>query len=77
MKLMEIQEKARNEKCFRDSEWDLQFHVQVALATQNSALAAIVERCGPSACITPTGKSCMSISTCVRSITGATTTIKS
>lgn len=27
MKLMEIQEKARNEKCFRDSEWDLQFHV--------------------------------------------------
>ncbi|HBR3285769.1 TPA: transcriptional regulator ExuR [Klebsiella pneumoniae] len=33
MKLMEIQEKARNEKCFRDSEWDLQFHVQVALAT--------------------------------------------
>ncbi|MBQ5121232.1 transcriptional regulator ExuR [Klebsiella pneumoniae] len=40
MKLMEIQEKARNEKCFRDSEWDL----QVALATQNSALAAIVEK---------------------------------
>lgn len=37
MKLMEIQEKARNEKCFRDSEWDLQFHVQVALA-------AIVEK---------------------------------
>lgn len=27
MKLMEIQEKARKEKCFRDSEWDLQFHV--------------------------------------------------
>jgi GntR family hexuronate regulon transcriptional repressor len=25
MKLMEIQEKARKEKCFRDSEWDLQF----------------------------------------------------
>ncbi|MEN3752628.1 transcriptional regulator ExuR [Mangrovibacter yixingensis] len=44
MKLMEIQEQARHEKCFRDSEWDLQFHVQVALATQNSALAAIVER---------------------------------
>ncbi|QFH69826.1 transcriptional regulator ExuR [Enterobacter sp. E76] len=44
MKLMEIQDKARNEKCFRDSEWDLQFHVQVALATQNSALAAIVEK---------------------------------
>lgn len=44
MKLMEIQEKARSEKCFRDSEWDLQFHVQVALATQNTALAAIVEK---------------------------------
>lgn len=38
MKLMDIQEHARNEKCFRDSEWDLQFHIQVALATQNSAL---------------------------------------
>ena len=44
MKLMEIQEKSRNEKSFRDSEWDLQFHVQVALATQNTALAAIVEK---------------------------------
>ena len=44
IKLMEIQEMARKEKCFRDSEWDLQFHVQVALATQNSALAAIVEK---------------------------------
>ena len=41
MKLMEIQEKARNEKCFRDSEWDLQFHVQVALATQNLSLIHI------------------------------------
>lgn len=44
IKLMEIQEKARNEKFFRDSEWDLLFHVQVALATQNTALAAIVEK---------------------------------
>ncbi|MFY3767841.1 FCD domain-containing protein, partial [Escherichia coli] len=44
MKLMEIQDHARKEKCFRDSEWDLQFHVQVALATQNTALAAIVEK---------------------------------
>lgn len=44
IKLMEIQEMARKEQCFRDSEWDLQFHVQVALATQNSALAAIVEK---------------------------------
>lgn len=44
MKLMEIQENARKEKGFRDSEWDLQFHVQVALATQNSALAAVVDK---------------------------------
>ncbi|MTH45780.1 transcriptional regulator ExuR [Intestinirhabdus alba] len=44
MKLMEIQEKSRDEKNYRDSEWDLLFHVQVALATQNSALAAIVEK---------------------------------
>ncbi len=44
MKLMEIRDHARKEKCFRDSEWDLQFHVQVALATQNTALAAIVEK---------------------------------
>ena len=29
---------------FRDSEWDLKFHVQVAQATQNSALATIVEK---------------------------------
>lgn len=27
MKLMEIRDHARKEKCFRDSEWDLQFHV--------------------------------------------------
>ncbi len=77
MKLMEIQEKARNEKCFRDSEWDLQFHVQVALATQNSALAAIVEKMWTQRVHNPYWKSCMSISTCVRSITGATTTIRS
>lgn len=44
MKLLEIQDKARNEQSFRDSEWDLQFHIQVALATQNTALAAIVEK---------------------------------
>ncbi|MCX0861176.1 transcriptional regulator ExuR [Escherichia coli] len=37
MKLMAIQEQARGEQCFRDSEWDLQFHIQVALA-------AIVEK---------------------------------
>ncbi|TBL85590.1 transcriptional regulator ExuR [Hafnia alvei] len=42
--LMEIQEHARQEDRFRDSEWDLKFHVQVALATQNSAMATIVEQ---------------------------------
>lgn len=44
MRLMEIQEHARQEDRFRDSEWDLKFHVQVAQATQNSALAVIVEK---------------------------------
>lgn len=42
--LMEIQERARQEDRFRDSEWDLKFHVQVALATQNSTMATIVEK---------------------------------
>ena len=60
MKLMEIGENARKEKCFRDSEWDLQFHVQVALATQNTALAAIVEKCGLSAFTTRIGKTARS-----------------
>lgn len=44
MRLLAIQDKARKEKCFRDSQWDLEFHVQVAQATHNSALAAIVEK---------------------------------
>ncbi|MDR3430779.1 MAG: transcriptional regulator ExuR [Rouxiella aceris] len=44
MRLMEIQEHARQEDRFRDSQWDLQFHIQVAQATQNSALATIVEK---------------------------------
>ncbi|MCL2891817.1 transcriptional regulator ExuR [Brenneria tiliae] len=44
VQLMEIQEHARQEDRFRDSHWDLQFHVQVALATQNSAMATIVEK---------------------------------
>lgn len=44
VQLMDIQEQARNEDRFRDSEWDMKFHVQIALATQNSALAAIVEK---------------------------------
>ncbi|MGM3173086.1 transcriptional regulator ExuR [Dickeya lacustris] len=44
VQLMDIQENARQEDRFRDSEWDLKFHVQVALATQNSAMATIVEK---------------------------------
>lgn len=42
--LMAIQEQARQEDRFRDSEWDMKFHVQIALSTQNSALAGIVEK---------------------------------
>ncbi|WON76516.1 transcriptional regulator ExuR [Serratia sp. UGAL515B_01] len=44
VQLMEIQEQARKEDRFRDSQWDLKFHVQVALATQNNAMATIVEK---------------------------------
>lgn len=44
LQLMEIQTQARKEDRFRDSEWDMKFHVQIALSTQNSALAAIVEK---------------------------------
>ncbi|WP_025120019.1 MULTISPECIES: transcriptional regulator ExuR [unclassified Serratia (in: enterobacteria)] len=44
VQLMEIQEQARKEDRFRDSQWDLKFHVQVALATQNTAMATIVEK---------------------------------
>ncbi|STW04447.1 Hexuronate utilization operon transcriptional repressor ExuR [Klebsiella grimontii] len=72
MKLMEIQENARKEKCFRDSEWDLQFHVQVALATQNTALAAIVEKMWTQRVHNPYWKNCTTISTRVPSIIGAT-----
>ncbi|ATA25433.1 transcriptional regulator ExuR [Brenneria goodwinii] len=44
VQLMEIQEHARQEDRSRDSPWDLKFHVQVALSTQNSAMATIVEK---------------------------------
>ncbi|VEA70275.1 L-lactate utilization operon repressor [Serratia rubidaea] len=44
VQLMEIQENARREDRFRDSQWDLKFHVQIALATQNTAMATIVEK---------------------------------
>ncbi len=53
MKLMEIQEKARNEKCFRDSEWDLQFHVRWRWRRRTARWRRSWKRCGPSACITP------------------------
>jgi GntR family hexuronate regulon transcriptional repressor len=42
--LMAIQEKARQEDHSRDSAWDMEFHVRIAQSTQNSALAAIVEK---------------------------------
>ena len=42
--LLAIQEKARQEDHARDSTWDMEFHVRIAQATQNSALAAIVEK---------------------------------
>ncbi|CNE31567.1 transcriptional regulator ExuR [Yersinia pseudotuberculosis] len=44
VQLIEIQKHARQEDRFRDSQWDLKFHVQVALATQNTAMATIVEK---------------------------------
>ncbi|MBP9643146.1 MAG: transcriptional regulator ExuR [Budvicia sp.] len=44
LKLMDIQEHARQEDRFRDSEWDLKFHIQVALSTHNTAMATIVEK---------------------------------
>ncbi|WP_380184049.1 transcriptional regulator ExuR [Kalamiella sp. sgz302252] len=44
LQLMAIQQEARKEDRFRDSEWDLKFHVQIARATQNGALAEIVEK---------------------------------
>ncbi|RWR01034.1 transcriptional regulator [[Pantoea] beijingensis] len=42
--LMDIQSHARREDRFRDSEWDMKFHVLIAHATRNSALATIVEK---------------------------------
>lgn len=44
LQLMDIQQQARKEDRFRNFEWDLRFHVQIARATQNGALAAIVEK---------------------------------
>lgn len=44
LKLMEIQRNARQEDRFRDSQWDLKFHMQVAASTHNSAMVIIVEQ---------------------------------
>ena len=78
MKLMEIQENARKEKCFRDSEWDLQFHVQVALATRKTRRwRQSWKKCGLSAFTTRTGKNCTITSIPAPWITGATITIRS
>lgn len=78
MKLMAIQEQARGEQCFRDSEWDLQFHIQVALATQKTPpWRPSLKKCGHNVAITRTGKNCTNTLIPVPSITGVMTTIKS
>ncbi len=43
VKLLEIQHNAQKEDRFRDSQWDLKFHVQIASITRNTALIRIVE----------------------------------
>lgn len=42
--LQAIQETARQEDRARDSQWDKEFHIQVAKATQNSVLVTLVEK---------------------------------
>lgn len=42
--LQRIQALARDEDRARDSEWDKQFHIQVAKATQNSVLVSMIEQ---------------------------------
>lgn len=44
LELMAIQKMALKEDRFRDSEWDLKFHTQVAATTHNSAMVIIVEQ---------------------------------
>lgn len=41
--IMEIQQNARREDRFRDSQWDLKFHTKIAQITRNSALITIVQ----------------------------------
>ena len=42
--LLAIQETAQKEDRARDSQWDKEFHIQVAKATQNSVLVTLVEK---------------------------------
>lgn len=44
LKLIDIQKNARKEDRFRDSTWDLAFHMQIAASTHNSAMVIIVEQ---------------------------------
>lgn len=44
VELMRIVERGRIEDRYRDSEWDRQFHVQIAQATQNAVLPYLVEQ---------------------------------
>jgi GntR family transcriptional regulator, hexuronate regulon transcriptional repressor len=41
--MMRIQEQAKNEDRARDSNWDKEFHLQLARCTQNSAIAHVAE----------------------------------
>lgn len=76
MKLMAIQEQARGEQCFRDSEWDLQFHIQVAprrrTPPRRPSLKMWTQRSH-----NPYWKNCTNTLIPVPSITGVMTTIKS
>ncbi|WP_262927166.1 FCD domain-containing protein [Phytohalomonas tamaricis] len=44
VELMRIVECGRSEDRYRDSDWDRQFHVQIAQATQNAVLPFLVEQ---------------------------------
>lgn len=43
VKLLEIQHNAQKEDHYRDSDWDLKFHTQIAMITRNTALITIVQ----------------------------------
>lgn len=44
LELMEISRQGRAEGRYQDSEWDKQFHIQIARATQNAVLVYLVEK---------------------------------